>query len=170
MLKRSLSSLVACVALSASSAGPVGAVDNLMERFGPIVKWYHLYSASDGFSHIEEMAVPTSMGPNGMTTLFDRAARRVAIGYWPDGFQSDWHYATNQNVLIYLQGTQIIETGDGKQYPLPPGVAVLADDWTGKGHTYRCDAKKAPNNVCLVIQITLGDLEKRLPLPPPPAR
>jgi hypothetical protein len=151
------------------ATGPAAAkVDNLFGAFGDPVRWYHLYSADDGRTHIEEMAVPVSQGGYGMNVLFDRQVRRVVIAYWPDGFQSEWHYATNTNALLYLQGTQVIDTGDGKLYRLNPGEAVLADNWTGKGHRFRCEAKTG-RKVCLVVQITLGDLEKTLPLRKAPA-
>lgn len=166
-----MSRLAALLALAAAgiAAAPARAEpDNLFGAFGPIVRWVHLYSASDGRSYMAEMPVPSSPGPNGMTVLFARPVVRVSIGYWPDGFQSPWHYATNTNVLLYLQGTQIIDLDDGKEHRLESGVAVLADDWTGKGHRYRCEAKTAAK-VCLVVQITLGELERKLPLPAPPA-
>jgi hypothetical protein len=94
--------------------------------------------------------------------------RRVVIGHWKDGEFTDFHYAVNQNLLIYLQGTQVITTGDGKEYRLEPGMAVLAEDWTGKGHTNRCVAPDK-QRVCLLLQITIGDIDKSLPLRPPPA-
>lgn len=113
------------------------------------------------------MKVPVSDGSYGSKVLFDRKVERVVWAYWPDGFQSDWHYATNTNVLIYLQGTQVTDIGDGKEYRLYPGQAVLADNWTGKGHRFRCEAKEG-KKACLVMQITVGGLEKTLPLRPAP--
>lgn len=157
--------LACCTALGAALIPPpaAAAADNLFGDFGEPVRWYHLFSADDGMTHVEEMKVPVSQGSYGMSVLFDRQVRRVVIAYWPDGFQSEWHYATNTNVLLYLQGNQLIDTGDGKTYRLNPGEAVLAENWTGKGHRFRCEAKTG-RKVCLVVQITLGDLEKTLPL------
>jgi len=154
----------------ATAAQPGGAVaaDSLLGSFGEILKMYHLYSASDGRSYIEVMDVPPMKTPIGLVSYFDRQVRRVVIGYWPDGEFTDFHYAVNQNLLIYLQGTQVITTGDGKEYRLEPGMAVLAEDWTGKGHTNRCVAPDKAK-VCLLLQITIGDIDKSLPLRPPPA-
>jgi hypothetical protein len=147
----------------------VGATaDNLFGTFGEIVKMYHLYSASDGRSYIEVMDVPPMKTPIGLVSYFDRQVRRVVIGYWKDGEAADFHYAVNQNLLIYLQGTQVITTGDGKEYRLEPGMAVLAEDWTGKGHTNRCVAPDK-QKVCMLLQITIGDIDKSLPLRAPPA-
>lgn len=151
------------IAATPASAEP----DNLFKAFGDVVRWYHLYSADDGKTHIEEIAVPVAKGSYGMTTIFDSPLRRGVIAYWPDGFVSEWHYATNKNVLLYLQGTQIIDIGDGKEYRLPPGVAVLADNWTGLGHRFRCEAKTEAK-ACVVLQLTVGDLDKKMPLRPAP--
>jgi hypothetical protein len=162
---------VAADAASPSSALPSDrpvTADSLLDTFGEILKMYHLYSASDGRSYIEVMDVPPMKTPIGLVTYFDRQVRRVVIGYWKDGEFADFHYAVNQNLLIYLQGTQVITTGDGKEYRLEPGMAVLAEDWTGKGHTNRCVAPDKAK-VCLLLQITIGDIDKSLPLRPPPA-
>ena len=151
------------------AGGGAIAADSLLGTFGEILKMYHLYSASDGRSYIEVMDVPPMKTPIGLVTYFDRQVRRVVIGTWKDGEFTDFHYAVNQNLLIYLQGTQVITTGDGKEYRLEPGMAVLAEDWTGKGHTNRCVAPDK-QKVCMLLQITIGDIDKSLPLrAPPPA-
>jgi len=151
-----------------AASGAAVTADSLLGTFGEILKMYHMYSASDGRTYIEVMDVPPMKTPIGLVTYFDRQVRRVVIGHWEDGEFTDYHYAVNQNLLIYLQGTQIITTGDGKEYRLEPGMAVLAEDWTGKGHTNRCVAPDK-QKVCLLLQITIGDIDKSLPLRPPPA-
>jgi hypothetical protein len=163
-LTRFLAAALACAAVipAAAQAAP----DVLTGDFGPIVKWLHIYSASDGKTHIEEMPVPIEKGPYGMSVLFAAKAEKFTIGYWPDGFQSEWHYATHKNIILNLQGVQIIDIGDGKEHRLEPGVAVLADNWTGQGHRFRCEAKTG-RHACVAIQATLGDLERRLPLDAP---
>jgi hypothetical protein len=152
----------------AAAADPPVVADSLLGQFGEILKVYHLYSASDGRSYIEVMDVPPQRTPIGLVQYFDRQVRRVVIGYWKDGEFNDWHYAVNQNLLIYLQGTQVLTTGDGKEYRLEPGMVVLAEDWTGRGHTNRCHAPDK-QRVCLLLQITIGDVDRSLPLRAPPA-
>ena len=115
---RPFAPLAAAAAALALTGSAQAAPDNLMGDFGPVTKWLHLYSASDGKTHIEEMAVPTEAGPYDMSVLLARKAVRVTIGYWPDGFVSKWHYATNQNLIVYMQGTQYIDLGDGKEHKL----------------------------------------------------
>jgi hypothetical protein len=142
-------------------------VDNLFGALGPVVRWYHLYSADDGKSHITEMPVPVSTGSYGAMTIFDRPVSRVSIASYPDGTHSDWHYAIHTHVIIYLQGTQVIDLDDGKEYRLEPGVAVLAEDWTGRGHRYRCEAKTGAH-ACVAIDIIVGEIDKHMPLDPAP--
>lgn len=154
---------VAALAMATSARA---APDSLFGDFGPVVKWLHIYSASDGTTRIEEMPVPIERGPYGMSLLFARKAEKFTIGYWPDGFVSEWHYAVHLNVILNLQGVQYIDIGDGKEHRLDPGVAVYAEDWTGPGHRFRCEAKTG-KHACVAIQATLGELERRLPLDPP---
>ncbi len=165
MFAKICAAVAAGLAISGSIAGVAEAAgpDNLTGEFGPIVQWLHLFSGADGKTHIEVMPVPEAKGPNGMTTLFDGKAERFTIGYWPDGFQSEWHYATHKNLLIYLQGAQIIDIGDGQEHRLEPGMAVIAENWTGLGHRFRCIAKTG-RKACVVIQATLGDIDRHLPL------
>lgn len=166
---RAAASAALILAGVAASAPALAAPDNLFENFGPVVRWVHLYSADDGQSYIEEMPVPESDGQWGNKVLFDRKAQRVVIGYWPDGFQSPWHSAGHINVLVYLQGEQVIDIGDGKEHRLKPGMAVLAEDWAGRGHRYRCEAKDKKRG-CVVMQITIGELDKSLPMRKPPGK
>jgi quercetin dioxygenase-like cupin family protein len=139
------------------------APDVLFGKFAPVVHWVHLYSGADGKSHLEDMPVPTAKGDNDMTVLFAGPATKFTIGYWPDGYTSAWHYATHLNILLYLQGVQILDLGDGQVHRLEPGVAVYAEDWTGLGHSFHCEAKTG-QHACVVIQATLGEIDRRLPL------
>jgi uncharacterized cupin superfamily protein len=95
--------------------------------------------------------------------------QKVVIKSYPDGRVSEPHFAGHKNFLIYLQGTQVMIMSDGKEFPLKPGMAVLAEDWTGKGHTYRCEAKTG-KKVCLVVQLNIGELDRTMPLRAPPAK
>lgn len=143
--------------------------DSLMGDFDDILIMYHMYSASDGKTYIEEMPVPAARTPYNLMTYFDHPVQKFTIGYWPDGEENTWHYAGHKNLLIYLQGTQILTTGDGKEYHLKPGMVALAEDWTGLGHTNRCVAKTG-KKVCMLLQVTVDDLDKTLPLRDPPGK
>lgn len=165
----------AAAALAAGSTAPVSAqtkapagASSLLEDFGEIMTMNHLYSGSDGFSHVEAMAVPPTLNGN-LTSYFDRPVQKFTIGYWRDGDVRDFHYAGHKNLLIYLQGKLTVTTGDGKDYVLKPGQVTLAEDWTGKGHTFRCEAPDK-KRVCLFLQVTVDDLDRSLPLRDPPGR
>jgi len=141
--------------------------DSILGNFPEILTMYHLYSASDGRTYIEEMKVPPARTPSELMTYFDAHVDKVTIGYWPNGKASDFHYAGHKNLIMYMQGTQILTTGDGKEYPLKPGMLALAEDWTGKGHTYRCVAP-TEKKACVLLQVTIGELDRELPLRDPP--
>ena len=171
-MKNTMMAAAFAVAVGAYFTGMATAraeADSLMEDFGEILTMYHMYSASDGKSYIEEMPVPAARTPFNLMTYFNRPVQKVTIGYWPDGEENTWHYAGHTNLLIYMQGTQILTTGDGKEYHLKPGMVALAEDWTGLGHTNRCVAKTG-KKVCMLIQVTVDDLERKLPLRPPPGK
>jgi hypothetical protein len=139
---------------------------SLLENFGDIMTMNHLYSAADGKSHIEEMAVPATLNGK-LTSYFDQPVQKFTIGYWKDGDFRDFHYAGHKNLLIYLQGKILISTGDGVEHQLMPGTVTLADDWTGRGHTFRCVAPTG-KRVCLFLQVTVADLDRTMPLRPAP--
>ncbi|WP_174285298.1 hypothetical protein [Sphingomonas bacterium] len=141
---------------------------SLLENFGNIMTMNHLYSASDGQSHIEEMAVPEKLNGK-LTTYFDEPVQKFTIGYWKDGDFRDFHYAGHKNLLIYLQGKLLVSTGDGVEHQLMPGTATLAEDWTGRGHTFRCVAPTG-KRVCLFLQVTIADLDQAMPLRAPPTK
>jgi hypothetical protein len=155
--------------LSAPTRSARAEASNLLEDFPEIVTMYHLYSASDGLTHIEEMKVPPTKSVSDLLTYYDHKVQKFVIGYWPDGKVEDFHYAGHKNMLIYLQGTQILTTGDGKEYPLKAGMVAIAEDWTGKGHTFRCVAP-TKKKACVLLQITIDDLDKELPLRDPPPK
>jgi hypothetical protein len=139
-----------------------------MEDFPEIVTMLHLYAASDGRTYIEEMKVPPARTPSDLMLYFDSKVERLRIATMPDGKVSDFHYADAKKLLIYLQGTQMLTMGDGKEYALKPGMAALAEDWTGKGHTFHCVAK-TKKKVCLMLEVTISANDRTLPLRDPPA-
>lgn len=63
---------------------------------------------------------------------------------------------TTNHMCSASDGRTYIETADGKEYTLTPGVVVLAEDWTGKGQTYRFVAS-GKQRACVLIQINVGD-------------
>jgi hypothetical protein len=146
----------------------VRAADSLLNWDGhEPVRIYHAYSASDGKSYIEQIDMPLQLGGYGSRQLFNfENVLSVHVGTSQPHELSDWHYANNRHLIIPLQGNLRFDTGDGKEYLLRPGEAVLAEDWTGKGHRSGCDSR---NKVaCVAVDVTIGPINKVLPLRDPP--
>jgi hypothetical protein len=53
------------------------------------------------------------------------------------GFFQDWHNADKRRYVIPISGRAEIETAGGQKVLLEPGQIGLAEDLTGKGHTFR---------------------------------
>jgi hypothetical protein len=143
-----------------ASAAP----DTIFGDFGELFRMYHMYSASDGKDRVEEITVPHATAPSmgEFVTLLDHEARKFSIIYEKDGGSGPPHTSNRRLLLLSLQGTIVVEIGDGKEYRVSPGVMMLSEDWTGKGHSGRCVAKDQKRCVMLVIEI--GDVDTLPPL------
>jgi hypothetical protein len=165
-MRPSLSSfycLIAILALMGRNQA-MATPDSLFGDFGDVVKMYHLYSSADGSSHIEEINVPPSKpNSNGTLGLFSAKAQGVSITAFKDGYDVPFHVLDRKNIVILLQGTLKLNIGDGKEYPLYPGVPIIGEDWTGRGHAAHCEAK-VKKRVCLLYSVDLGEMDRSSPL------
>ena len=92
-----------------------------------------LYSGDDGESHLEELSVPAGE----LETVAVKAGDDMRIRRFPKGrFSSDWHNAPRRQYVFYLEGEVEIGLGDGTTRRLVAGDALIAEDMTGKGHTF----------------------------------
>lgn len=130
-------------------------------------KVYHLYSGSDGLSHLETIDLPLMLGRDGNPRFFAQNVSAAYIGSSPPKELGPWHYAINQHLIISIQGNLQFDLGDGKEYLLRPGEAVLAEDWTGKGHRSGCDVRNKGR--CVSIDIEVGPIARTYPLRTPPS-
>lgn len=55
----------------------------------------------------------------------------------PTGWSDDGHTAPRKQWVMVLKGEIEFETSDGEVQRLVPGMVVLAEDATGKGHKAR---------------------------------
>jgi quercetin dioxygenase-like cupin family protein len=53
------------------------------------------------------------------------------------GFFEDWHNADVRRYVITIRGRSEVEVAGGQKLIAQPGQVVLAEDLTGKGHTFR---------------------------------
>jgi hypothetical protein len=136
------------------------------------LKIYHAYSASDGRTYVEEISIPASEVTNGTgkaQMYFDLTPQKVKIGRSKSGAMYDWHYAyDSRHLIIPLQGDIVFDIGDGKLFHLHPGEAILAEDWTGKGHRSGCLSATKPT--CVGIDMLLEPNPHAIPLRAPPVK
>ncbi len=64
-----------------------------------------------------------------------------------------------------LQGNIRFDIGDGKDHLVRPGEAILAEDWTGKGHRSGCDIRNKVD--CVSVGAVIGPINKVYPLQDP---
>jgi hypothetical protein len=136
------------------------------------LKIYHAYSANDGHSYIEEISLPSAkkeIGGDAAYMYFDVKPQSIKIGRSTTGSMIDWHYAgESRHLIIALQGDIVFDLGDGKLFHLKTGEAILAEDWTGKGHRSGCEAIN--KRTCVVIDLLVEPNPRVIPLRQPPAR
>jgi hypothetical protein len=99
-----------------------------------------LYTGVDGLSHFEQVSVkffPVAGAPG--TVEHSESAKagssyvvRVAPGYF-----HGWGNADKRRYVIPISGKAEIEVSGGEKISIEPGWIGLAEDLTGKGHTFR---------------------------------
>lgn len=156
-----------------TAAVPATPADSLltMQDFSRL-RLYHAYSASDGRTYIETIDMPSQQKTIGGTTgvmYLDIKPSTLRIGRSTANFLGDWHYAGDmRHIIIPLQDDIVFDTGDGTLFHLHPGEAILAEDWTGKGHRSGCWSKT--HSTCMAIDILYDANPRQIPLRAPPKR
>ena len=105
-----------------------------------------VFTGEDGESHFEELD-PASH------PILRSVQRTVEIEFksLPVGYFNDWHTAPRRQYVITLSGEAEIGIGDGTVHRFRPGDVLLADDLTGRGHTFRTIGAQP----CLTAQVRL---------------
>jgi hypothetical protein len=99
-----------------------------------------LYTGDDGLSHVEEVEVkfstvagaPPAVGQSDPVKTTSSYVVRLAPGF----FES-WHNADKRRYVVTISGRAEIEVAAGQKFSAERGKIVLAEDLTGKGHTFR---------------------------------
>jgi quercetin dioxygenase-like cupin family protein len=130
---RSMNSLV-MLALIFGTAGMVVA------QKPEAVTLTRLYTGADGLSHFEPMELKFAPVPGAPNTLAQSEAvptKKSYIVRIQPGFFEDWHNADVRRYVITISGRSEVEVAGGQKFVVQPGQVVLAEDLTGKGHTFR---------------------------------
>jgi hypothetical protein len=94
-----------------------------------------LYTGPDGQSHIDQVPIPLHDGPPE-----ESAAQKTSDAYLvraaPGMFES-WHNADKKRYIVVIRGEAEVVTTGGEKARIVPGQIYMAEDLTGKGHTFR---------------------------------
>lgn len=137
------------------------------------LKIYHAYAASDGKSYLEEISIPsqetTHKSGAALQTYFNmQTPHQITIGRGVQGAMFEWHGAVDyRHLIIALQGEMFFDLGDGRTLNLKPGEAILAEDWTGRGHRSGCSPSKV-KATCVAMDILMDPNPRAIPLRSPP--
>ena len=94
------------------------------------MKFYRLYSGSDGQSHFEPLDASKT------SEYFNTTCRAKAV-LFRNGFAPhivNFHPAPRRRWVVTLSGSVDIGLGDGTSVTFYPGDVFLAEDTSGQGH------------------------------------
>jgi hypothetical protein len=97
-----------------------------------------LYTGPDGQSHIDQVPVMLHDAPGWPSEV--SAAVKTTDAYLmrgAPGMFETWHNADRKRYIVVISGEAEVTTTDGERARLAPGQIYLAEDVTGKGHTFR---------------------------------
>jgi hypothetical protein len=104
------------------------------------VKVNRLYTGEDGLSHFELVSVkfsPVPGTPNAVEQSAPVSMKKSYVVRIAPGFFDGWHNADARRYVITISGRAEVEVAGGQKMIAEPGQIVLAEDLTGKGHTFR---------------------------------
>jgi hypothetical protein len=112
----------------------------LMAQQHPPLKVIRLYTGADGMSHFERVDLklaPVPGSPNAVEESEPVITTKSYMVRCAPGFFSDWHNADVRRYVVTISGRAEIEVAGGEKFMADTGEVILAEDLTGKGHTFR---------------------------------
>ncbi len=94
-----------------------------------------LYTGADGQSHIDRMPLMFHGALDQVSA--DQKATDTYLARLAPGMFETWHHAGRKRYIVVISGEAEVTTTDGEKLSLVPGQVYLAEDLTGKGHTFR---------------------------------
>jgi hypothetical protein len=104
------------------------------------VKTTRLYTGADGLSHVEQIDVkffPVTGAPATAEESEHIKTNKSYVVRLAPGFFEDWHNADVRRYVVPVSGRAEIEVAGGEKFSVEPGRIYLAEDLTGRGHTFR---------------------------------
>lgn len=121
----------------------------------PIVTHLRLFADADGESHFESEVFESGSGDR--LQVREGSARHYSIRVVPAGWVRDWGPSEQPTLAVYLSGEGTVEASDGDWRRVSPGVILLAEDTTGRGHR----AEVGRHQPLVVMHVTLPPLRHR---------
>jgi hypothetical protein len=102
------------------------------------MKAIRLFTGPDHLSHVEqtEIKLVSRTGVPGEQSEPVKAAQSYIVRLQP-GYFSSWHNADARRYVIPVSGRAELELSGGGKALIEPGHIWIAEDLTGKGHTFR---------------------------------
>jgi hypothetical protein len=95
------------------------------------------FTGADGQTHIGHVPMQIDSSGNGTARKTDSAYLvRLKLGYF-----ETWHNAGSKRYIVVLSGSAQIVTRLGEKLTMLPGQLYIAEDLTGKGHTFHVTSK-----------------------------
>ena len=134
-----------------SAGGGIAADSKSAEQ--PKMTYLHLYNDSKGDSHFKEahFSFATGSRVGGPLSHEIPGANGAALLRLEPGAKEDWHTAPRRWFLIAVQGMSEVTASDGQVRRLTPGMIMLMDDTSGKGHQTRAVGPEA--HIAIVIPV-----------------
>jgi hypothetical protein len=131
----------------------------VVEPDRPIITFLRLYADGFGESHIEVEDLRADLDPatSGRAQLMEGPASEFAITVVPPGWKRDWGPSRRRTLAVYAAGEGTVQSSDGDLRQVQPGVILLAEDTTGRGHR----AEVIGDRPLAVIHIALSDAPAR---------
>jgi hypothetical protein len=101
----------------------------------PPVMATRLYTGADGQTHIDQ--VPIVFHGSGAEESDPLAIKDAYYVRAPAGYFEDWHNADRKRYIVVVSGEAEVTTTGGEKASIVPGHIYIAEDLTGKGHTFR---------------------------------
>jgi hypothetical protein len=123
--------------------------------WGTGTSYLRLYNDQNGESHFEEVEFPlheleSQSSPPVLATPFQEATHH-GMRIVPPGWERDWAPAARRMIAVYLSGEGEIEASDGDVRRLFPGMVLLAEDTTGRGHRVKLIGDEPAKVVHIVL-------------------
>jgi hypothetical protein len=102
------------------------------------MKAMRLFTGPDGLSHVEptEIKLVSRTEVPGEQSEPVKAAQSYIVRLQPGSFES-WHNAGSRRYVVSVSGRAELELSGGGKAQIEPGQIWIAEDLTGKGHTFR---------------------------------